>query len=181
MGRAYLILIVFAGLFSAMASNLSAPRSVAASSSANSSDSRLVEAATSSERSGRGGQVIKTGSGEAVIERSADGHFYADVEINGATVRAMVDTGASRVALSREDARSAGVALSIGMNEVIGRGADGEVRGEYVTLDRVSLGSTSVERLRAIVLSSGEQSLLGQNFLSRFASVQIEGDRMILR
>ena len=48
-------------------------------------------------------------------------------------------------------------------------------------LDRVSLGDKTVERLPAIVLSSGSQSLLGQSFLNKFASVKIEGDRMVLR
>lgn len=119
--------------------------------------------------------------GTVELERSADGHFYAEVEINGETVRALVDTGATGIALSREDARSAGLATSIGMNEVIGRGADGDVRGEFVTLDRVTLGHKTAENMPAIVLSSGEQSLLGQSFLSKFDSVEITGDTMRLR
>ena len=49
------------------------------------------------------------------LERSSDGHFYADVEINGSTVHMLVDTGAGGIALSREDARSAGIATSIGI------------------------------------------------------------------
>ena len=58
---------------------------------------------------------------------------------------------------------------------------NGDVRGEFITLDRVSLGGTTAERMPAIVLDSGGQSLLGQNFLSRFASVEIRGDTMVLR
>jgi aspartyl protease family protein len=113
--------------------------------------------------------------------RDRNGYFYADVQINGAPVHMVVDTGATVVALSRDDARMAGVATSIGMNDVVGQGADGDVKGEEVTLDRVALGDKTVERVPAIVLSSGSQSLLGQSFLSKFASVQIEGDRMLLR
>ena len=106
--------------------------------------------------------------GVVELERSADGHFYANVEINGATVRALIDTGASAIALSREDALSAAVPTSIGMPNVVGRGADGEVFGEQVMLDRVALGHQTAENMPAIVLNSGEQTLLGQSFLSQF-------------
>ena len=67
------------------------------------------------------------------------------------------------------------------MPDVVGEGADGEVHGEIVKLDHVTLGNKSVEGLDAIVLSTGEQSLLGQNFLSKFGSVEIHGDTMVLR
>jgi clan AA aspartic protease (TIGR02281 family) len=119
--------------------------------------------------------------GSVTLERSEDGHFYADVQINGSNVHMLVDTGASGIALSRDDARAAGLAPSIGMNDVVGEGADGEVHGEYVKLDRVELGPLSASGLEAIVLNTGQQSLLGQSFLSKYSNVQIEGDRMVLR
>jgi aspartyl protease family protein len=119
--------------------------------------------------------------GAVELARDPDGHFYADVQVNGATLHMLVDTGASTIALSREDARSAGLATSIGMPEVVGRGADGDVHGEMATLDRMTLGQKTVEGLPAVVLNSGEQSLLGQSFLSKFDKVQIEGDRMLLQ
>ena len=119
--------------------------------------------------------------GTIELRRNADGHFYADVRVNGSYLHMLVDTGASMIALSREDARSAGLATSIGMNDVVGEGADGAVHGEYARLDRVELGPLTAQGLDAVVLNSGQQSLLGQSFLSKFTSVQIEGDRMILR
>jgi aspartyl protease family protein len=119
--------------------------------------------------------------GTVELERDPDGHFYADVQINGSTVQMLVDTGASSIALSREDARSAGLATSIGMNEVVGQGADGAVHGEMLRLERVTLGHKTVEDLSAVVLNSGETSLLGQSFLREFETVQIQGDKMVLR
>lgn len=119
--------------------------------------------------------------GAVELPRASDGHFYAEVKINGAPVRMLVDTGASAIALSREDAQSAGVATSIGMNDVVGRGADGAVRGQYVRLDTVELGPLKGQGLDAVVLNSGKVSLLGQSFLSKFAAVEITGDRMVLR
>jgi aspartyl protease family protein len=126
-------------------------------------------------------QTVNSLEGSIELDRAPNGYFYADVEINGAPVHMVVDTGATVIALSRDDARAAGIATSIGMNEVVAQGADGEVKGEHVTLDRVALGSKTVEGVPAIVLGSGEQSLLGESFLSRFASVKIEGDKMVLR
>ena len=114
------------------------------------------------------------------LTRDDDGYFFADVQINGAPVHMVVDTGATEHRSSRNDAQMAGLATSIGMNDVIGKGADGDVKGEAVTLDRVTLGGKTIKNVPAIVLSSGGQSLLGQSFLSKFASVRIEGDKMIL-
>jgi aspartyl protease family protein len=67
------------------------------------------------------------------------------------------------------------------MNGVVGEGADGPIHGEYARLDRVELGPLSATGLDAVVLDGGKQSLLGQSFLSKFASMQIDGDRMVLR
>jgi aspartyl protease family protein len=120
-------------------------------------------------------------SDAVTLARQPDGHFYADVQINNSTVRMLVDTGASGIALTRDDARRAGIGISIGMPNVVGQGAGGEVKGEYVTLDRVSLGDESASAVPAVVLDGGGQSLLGQSFLGQFASVEIKGDRMVLR
>jgi aspartyl protease family protein len=120
-------------------------------------------------------------NGSLDIQRGDNGHFYADVDVNGIKVHMLIDTGATGIALSREDARSAGIATSIGMNDVVGEGADGSVHGEVVTVDRMSLGNAKAEGMPAIVLNSGGQSLLGQEFLAKFASVEIHGDRMTLK
>lgn len=116
-----------------------------------------------------------------VLDREPNGHFFADVQINGAPIRVLVDTGATGIALSRDDARRAGLAVSAGMFEVIGEGANGDVQGEFVKLDRVSLGSKTVEGIAAVILDEGNHSLLGQNFLSKFDTVEIRGDKMYLR
>jgi aspartyl protease family protein len=139
------------------------------------------ESARIAEMKARNSPQFSSHDGSVELQRNEDGHFYADVRINGAPVHMLVDTGASEIALSRNDAQMAGLATSIGMNDVVGEGADGAVHGQFVRLERVELGPLSAENLDAIVLNGGQQSLLGQSFLSRFASVQIEGDRMVLR
>lgn len=175
--RAWFILLLVAGFLTSMLSNCG--RQIA-------SVPEGMRAATGDQRAGYGeAKAYSTdepvdGDG-LVLRRAFDGHFYADTQINGSTVRMLVDTGASGIALTRDDARKAGVGISIGMPNVVGQGAGGEVKGEYVMLDRVSLGSESVASVPAVVLDGGGMSLLGQSFLSEFASVEIKGDKMVLR
>ena len=119
--------------------------------------------------------------GSISLDREADGHFYATVEINGQPVHFVVDTGASGIALTQDDARRAGIYFAPNEFAVVGRGASGDVRGATVSIDRVRLGHKQVEDLGGIVMEGGGQSLLGQNFLSRFDSVEIRGDTMTLR
>jgi aspartyl protease family protein len=177
MGRTYLVCIILLGMFGCVIT-----RGTHAPSPRSGDFARGFKEPRSGSSSGdetSASSLAQTGGVQ--LDRDSDGHFYADVEINGSRIHALVDTGASVIALSREDARSAGVATSIGMNDVVGRGADGAVHGEVVTLDRIQLGDKQAEKMPAIILNSGEQSLLGQEFLSKFDSVQIQGDKMVLR
>jgi aspartyl protease family protein len=176
MVRNFLVLMMLVGMFTSMLGSCfsRSPRSVG---STGVSERSLVAANAGAD----GGSSSQPSDGTVELKRSSDGHFYADVSVNGAWVHALVDTGASAIALSRDDARKAGIATSIGMPNVVGEGADGDVRGEYVTLHQVTLGNKTVEDLPAVVLNSGETTLLGQSFLSKFASVEIKGDAMVLR
>jgi aspartyl protease family protein len=177
MGRGFLMLIVAIGFIASLVGGMMQRPGAAA-------DAPAPLVASDSPRAGSeadNSPSFASSDGAVELRRAENGHFYADVRINGALVHMLIDTGASGIALSRDDARNAGVATSIGMNEVVGVGADGEVHGDLVRLDRVELGPLSAQGMDAIVLSNGDQSLLGQSFLGRFASVRIEGDRMLLR
>lgn len=174
--RMYLIILFVVGVGASLLGRLPQQSSSAARESVT-----VPFPAAASNSPAAGGQSVNEMDRSIELTRDANGYFYADVQINGAPVHMVVDTGATVIALSRNDAQMAGLATSIGMNDVIGQGADGVVKGEQVTLDRVTLGDKTVEAVPAIVLSNGGQSLLGQSFLSKFASVKIEGDKMVLR
>ena len=175
MGRIYLILILAIGVMGAFAGTLQAPRTAPA----HSADLAERQAAASGDPAPAYAQA--SSGNELVLDRRDDGHFYADVEVNGVPLRMLVDTGASGVALSAEDARRAGVATSIGMSDVIGEGAGGKVHGDVVTLQRIRLAGHEQSDVPAVVLKGGSMSLLGQSFLRDFDSVEISGDRMHLR
>ena len=118
---------------------------------------------------------------ETVIARGAGGHFFAFAEVNGAPIRFVVDTGASSIALTEDDARRAGVAFDPARFTVVGSGASGDVRGQDVTLNAVDLDGRTVDDIHGVVLEGLTVSLLGQNYLQRFDTVSISGDTMRLK
>jgi len=113
------------------------------------------------------------------LARSPDGHFYAEAMVNGARVRFMIDTGATFVALTREDAQRAGI--MIGSDRAAAMGAGGAFEITPVTIDRIAIGALTATDVQGAVADELSVSLLGQSFLSRVGTVEISGDRMVLR
>jgi len=118
---------------------------------------------------------------ETTLERERNGHFYTYAEVNGQPVRFVVDTGASFVALTVQDAKRLGIPFSPGEFEIIGEGASGLIRGKLVQLDSVEIDGKRVTNVKAAILEGSRLSLLGQSYLSRMGEVQMRGDYMVLR
>jgi aspartyl protease family protein len=118
---------------------------------------------------------------ETVLEREDNGHFFTVADVNGEPIKFVVDTGASVVALTMDDARRAGVQFDPGKFDVVGSGASGAVRGQEVMLDNVELDGKRVSGVRALVLDGLNISLLGQNYLRHLDTVAISGDKMTLK
>ncbi|HVF94962.1 MAG TPA: TIGR02281 family clan AA aspartic protease [Sphingomonas sp.] len=118
---------------------------------------------------------------ETVLDRSGGGHFYTAADVNDEPIRFLVDTGASTVALTIEDARRAHVAFDPAQFTVIGKGASGDVRGQAVRIASVVLDGKRATDISGVVLESSNISLLGQSYLRHVDTVEIKGDRMRLR
>lgn len=120
-------------------------------------------------------------AGETVLPRGANGHFFADAQVNGVPVGFMVDTGASVIALTGPDASAAGLVWSDADVREVASGASGPVYGVFIRLERVELGRFEARNVDAVIVPDGLGiSLLGQSFLRTIEPVRIEGDRMIL-
>jgi aspartyl protease family protein len=113
------------------------------------------------------------------LRRGPDGHFYAEAQVNGTTIRFLVDTGASVVVLRREDAQRAG--LQMPSERSVAMGVGGPVEVTPVVLDRVAIGGIEARQVQAAVAEDLPVSLLGQSWLQRLHSVEIHGDTMVLR
>ena len=120
---------------------------------------------------------------EVKLRRRLDGHFTANVEVNGKTISMIVDTGASTIVLRPEDAKRAGVDISNLNYRVPVLTANGRTVAARVYLDKVAIGPLDRQRVEALVAQPGAmtQSLLGMSFLSRLRSYEFTGDFLTLR
>lgn len=131
-------------------------------------------------RDDRSNDVPQIAPDTVTLDRSQDGHFYADLDVNYGKVRFLVDTGASMVALTGEDAQKLGLTWNDVELQTIARGASGDVRGKMVMLDKMQIGNLQATNVRAAIIPVGlDVSLLGQSFLARVSSVNIQNDKMV--
>jgi aspartyl protease family protein len=128
------------------------------------------------------GHVISHGR-TVEVTRTSDGDFAIAAHINGSRVPMVLDTGASSVVLTRDDAQAAGLPLDLLNYTVNIDTANGRTRAAPVTLDRVTIGGLEERSVDALVVQPGQlrTSLLGMSFLNRLQSWQVSGDRLILK
>jgi aspartyl protease family protein len=120
-------------------------------------------------------------SDAAAVAKAGDGHFWADARVNGRTVRFLVDTGATAVALTTDDARRLGLDLSkLDFKDGVATAA-GPARAAPVELAYVSVAGARVERVPAVVLDKGlPASLLGMSYLGRLSSFEASRTALVL-
>lgn len=124
----------------------------------------------------RGEQAVR-------IRRRPDGHFSVRMQVNGAPVTMLVDTGASTVVLRPADARLAGIDVDRLVYSVPVQTANGTAYTAAVRLRDVSLGPIKIDTVDALVAKPGvlKESLLGMNFLRRLRSYEFSGEFLTLR
>ncbi len=123
-------------------------------------------------------------SGSVVeIHATRGGHFLTEVEIDGQPITIMVDTGATMVALSYEDAERAGIFLNPGDFTLSVSTANGRARVAPVMLNSVSIGDITVRDVRAAVSEPGRlrTSLLGMSFLGRLSRFNMRPGLLVLQ
>lgn len=120
--------------------------------------------------------------GDLEIAADESGHFQTEAEINGSRVDVLVDTGATLVALTYDDARRAGVHLSPSdfTHEV--RTANGVAKVAPIDLSSISIGDITVRNVRGAVTEPGKlhKTLLGMSFLSRLSRVEMREQALVL-
>jgi aspartyl protease family protein len=126
-------------------------------------------------------QAAQAAAAGATIPKAADGHYWADGQMNGAKVRFLVDTGATAVALTPADARRLGFdvrALTYSSHVVT---AAGNARAASVKLASLTVAGARLENVDALVIEKGlDTSLLGMTYLGRLASFQATREALIL-
>ncbi|WP_225205675.1 retropepsin-like aspartic protease family protein [Novosphingobium huizhouense] len=119
--------------------------------------------------------------GETRVPLSADGHYWIEARVNGASQRFMVDTGATITALSTEAANAAGIRPDPLRLPVVVRTANGATQAQMARIDEVRFGSIVARDMDAIVTgSTGGLNVLGMNFLSRLKGWRVEEGVLVL-
>ena len=127
-------------------------------------------------------QVDPVASSASAIAKSPDGHYWAEASVDGHAVRFLVDTGASAVALTGEDARRLGFdPASLNYSYAV-QTANGEAHAARVTLPNIAVAGARVENVDAFVIDHGlETSLLGMTYLGRLSRFEATPNTLILR
>jgi aspartyl protease family protein len=121
--------------------------------------------------------------GVVEIRAGESGHFHAEAEINGRSIPVLVDTGATMLALTYEDAETAGILLRPSDFTQSVATANGIARVAPVTVDRVSIGDITVRGVAASVSEPGrlKMTLLGMSFLGRLERVDMRAGVLLLQ
>ena len=126
---------------------------------------------------------VDNGRATVTLDKANNGHFEARIQVNGAPVRTVVDTGATSTVLTAEDAQAAGFNPAALSYTVEVSTANGMARAATVRTDEVAIGGIVRKDMPVMVAAPGmlEQSLLGMNFINSLSGFDVRGDRMILR
>ncbi|WP_315837025.1 TIGR02281 family clan AA aspartic protease [Bradyrhizobium prioriisuperbiae] len=122
-----------------------------------------------------GGRTVK-------IPRDHRGHFQTDGRIDGQRLSFMVDTGASVIALTENDAARIGKRPSRGDYNATVSTANGQVKAARVRLASVDIGGLVVRDVDAMVLPDGvlSENLLGLSYLSKLKRFEMANGQMVL-
>lgn len=125
---------------------------------------------------------IQTAPGEISFVKRSDGHFWVNARINTHEDVFMVDTGASRVALTRRTARAAGIDVDqLAFNIPIST-ANGISMAARARIEQLQVGPIQARQMTVFVMDEGlDVNLLGMSFLERLESFSIDGEVLTLR
>ena len=117
------------------------------------------------------------------IARGRGGDFHVPTQVNGVSVYMVLDTGATAVVLTQDDAKAAGLPLDMLHYTVEIETANGHARAAEVSLKQVSVGFITERAVPALIAQPGQlkESLLGMSFLNRLESYEMRGDKLLMR
>lgn len=111
-----------------------------------------------------------------------DGHYRVKARVGGRSFDAMVDTGASVVALNWQTALDLNLIHPGDRMDVVMQTAAGRAHGRRVTIPRLEVEGLSVASVPAVVMPDGTLStnLLGMSYLSRLRRFEFAQNSLVL-
>lgn len=116
------------------------------------------------------------------IATGPHGHFTAEFRINGTRIDAMIDTGATLVAINRSTAARIGLKLTAKDFKYKVETANGPALAAAGVIDSLQIGRINVDDVQAVVLEdrSLKQTLVGMSFLNRLSTFRVERGKLLL-
>jgi aspartyl protease family protein len=125
-----------------------------------------------------------TTNGDAMlaVPRGANGQFQVDAVVGGQQVSFLIDTGASLVVLTAEEAARLGIRPSAHDRTARMQTANGVVEASRVRLAEINVGPLTVQDVEAVVMPKGRlgQNLLGMSFLSRLRRFEFRTGALVM-
>ncbi len=120
--------------------------------------------------------------GDVTLRATHGGHFETSVEVNGRSIDVMVDTGATLVALTYEDAERAGLYPKPSDFTHSVSTANGVAKVAPVDIGSISIGGITVRNVRGAITERGKlhRTLLGMSFLGKLSRVEMRKDALVL-
>ena len=126
--------------------------------------------------------AVTTEAGAIRLRAQRDGHYYIDAMVEGRKIRFLVDTGASIVVLSPDDANRLGIKLTPANFSRRMRTANGIVRGAPVVIRALDLGTIHLSNVSAVINEAAmAHSLLGVSALEKLSSYEVRDGTLTLR
>lgn len=171
------------GLVGALSAAVSAEAVMTLDHSRHDNDLRRADAVSPASLAPQAAEPSAPAQGPAAsVVKAADGHYWAEADVNGREVRFLVDTGASAVALTPTDAERLGfVPASLNYTMQVTT-ASGQTRAAPVKLASIAVAGAQVQDVDALVIENGLQtSLLGMTYLGRLSQFEATKTALILR
>ena len=119
---------------------------------------------------------------EKMIQAYADsrGMYHIQGSINGYTMRFLIDTGATTIAMNEVQGKRLGIDFKLSGKQIFVSTASGVTKAYAVNLDAVKIGEIKINNVQAVIIEGGfpTEVLLGMSFLGR---VQIEREGNLMR
>ena len=141
---------------------------------------RAVQSGSDARSGAAGERATGPPSNTIVYAANQRGHVILEAAVNGAPVRMLVDTGASLVTLTPQDARAAGIAPGELVYNARVNTANGTTRMAPVTLREIRIDQLSLYDVPAAVLENLNLSLLGMSFLTRLQGYEMRDGKLTI-
>lgn len=115
------------------------------------------------------------------LTRNGSGQFTLPALVNGSDMIFLVDTGADLVALTESDAEALGIMPAEEEFQPTIQTASGVGYGAPVVLSEVEVAGHTFNDVDAVVVKDLGTNLLGQSLLRQLGSVELKGDKMVIR